>query len=79
MESVQGRAACLDYPQTSSVTKTLENLHWRQLDQRSIDSRLVIMYKVTYNLDAIPASEYLIVNRRESKFIHADPHLYKLL
>ena len=67
--------ACRDYPQTSSVTKTLENLHWRPLDQRRIDSRLVIMYKVTYDLVAIPASEYLIPNRRESKFIH--PLAYK--
>ena len=38
------RWACCDYQQTSSVTKMLETLHWRPLDQRRIDSGLVIMY-----------------------------------
>ena len=33
------------------------------------------MYKVTYDIVAIPASEYFIPNRRESKFIH--PLAYK--
>ena len=79
IESVQLRAtrwACRVYRQTSSVTKMLENLYWRPLDQSlCIDSRLVIMYKVTYDLVAIPASEYLIPNHRESKFIH--PLAYK--
>ena len=60
--------ACRDYRQTSSVTQMLANLHWRPLDQRHIDSRLV----------SIPASEYLIPNRRESKFIHPLAYLYKL-
>ena len=43
IESVHRRAArwaCRDYLQTSSVTKMLENLHWRPLDRRHIDSRL---------------------------------------
>ena len=29
-----------------------------------------MMYKDTYDLVALPASEYLIPNQRESKFIH---------
>ena len=73
IEWVQRRAAlwaCCDYRQTSSVTKMLKNLHWRPLDQKRVDSHLVIMYKVTYDHVAIPASEHLIPNRRESKFIH---------
>ena len=78
IKSVQLRATwwtCHDYRQTSSVTKMLENLHWRPLDQSlRIDSRLVIMYKVTYDLVAIPASEYLIPNGRESKFIYPLPY-----
>ena len=57
------------------VTKILENLNWRPLDQRRIDNRLVMMYKVTYDLVAIPASEYLIPNHREYKSIH--PLAYK--
>ena len=54
----------------SWVTTMLGNLNWRALDQRRIDSRLVIMYIVTYDLVEIPAYAYLIPNRRESKFTH---------
>ena len=72
LESVQRRAvrwATRDYRQTSSVTTMLGNLNWRTLDQRRIDSRLVMMYKVTYDLVAITAYAYLIPNRKDSKFI----------
>ena len=40
----------------------LQDLNWRILDQRRIDSRLVLLYKVTYDLVAIPASDYLMRN-----------------
>ena len=40
---------------TSSVTAMLKDLNWRPLDQHRIDSRLLMMYKVTYDLVAIPA------------------------
>ena len=40
---------------TSSITTMLGNLNWRILAQRRIDSQLVMMYKVTYDLVAIPA------------------------
>ena len=40
---------------TSSVTTMLGNLNWCILDQRCIESRLVMMYKVTYDLVTIPA------------------------
>ena len=63
LESVQRRAArwvTRDYRQTSSVSTMLQDLNWRTLDQRRIDSRLVLLYKVTYDLVAIPASDYLI-------------------
>ena len=63
------RATC-DYKQTSSVTEMLGNLRWRQLDQRSIDNRLIILYKFTFDLVAIPVAEYLVPNRRESELIH---------
>ena len=80
LESVQCRAvrwATRDYRQTSSrnsVTTMLGNLNWRTLDQRRIDSRLVMMYKVTYDLVAITAYAYLIPNRRNSKFIQPLAH-----
>ena len=62
LESVQRRAArwvTRDYRFTSSVSAMLRDLNWRTLDQRRIDSRLVLRYKVTYVLVAIPASDYL--------------------
>ena len=64
------RWAIRDYRCTSSVTAMLKDLNWRPLDQRRIDSRLVMMYKVTYDLVAIPASDYLVRNTRASRQIH---------
>ena len=64
-EFVQQRAArgiTHDYRHTSSVTAMLQDLNWHTLDQRRIDSRLVLLYKVTYDLVAIPAFDYLIRN-----------------
>ena len=52
----------------------LRDLNWRTLDQRRIDSRLVLLYKVTYDLVAIPASDYLIRNTRLSSRIHPLAH-----
>ena len=66
-EAVQRRAASRA---TRSVTAMLKDLNWRPLDQRRIDSRLVMMYKVTYDLVAIPASDYLVRNTRASRHIH---------
>ena len=51
MEAVQRRAAkwaTRDDRYISSVTAMLKDLNWRPLDQHRIDSRLVMMYKVTY-------------------------------
>ena len=73
-ESVQRRAArwaTRDYRYTSSVTSMLNDLNWRPLDQRRIDCRLVMLYKDTYELVAIPASYYLTPNRRQSRHIHS--------
>ena len=72
MEAVQRRAArwaTRDYRYTSSVTAMLKDLNWGPLDQRYIDSRLMMMYKVTYHLIAIPASLYLVHNTRASRHI----------
>ena len=55
---------------TSSVSAMLQDLNWRTLDQQRLESRLVILYKVTYDLAAIPASDYLIL--RKKTFSSAD-------
>ena len=73
VEAVQRRAArwsTRDYRYTSSVAAMLKDLNWRPLDQCRIDSQLVMMYKVTYDLVAICASDYLVRNTRASQHIH---------
>ena len=48
IESVQRRSArwaTHDYRSTSSVTEMLKKLSWRPLDQRRIDTRLIMLYK----------------------------------
>ena len=70
VETVQRRAArraTRDYRYTSSVTAMLKDLNWGPLAQGCIDSRLMMMYKVTYDLVAIPASLYLVRNTRASR------------
>ena len=71
--AVQRRAASWmnrDYSYTSSVTAMPKDLNCRPLDQRRIDSRLVMLYKVLYDLVAIPSSQYLTRNTRLSRNIH---------
>ena len=62
--------AIRDYQRTSSVTQLIKDLNWRTLEQRRIDSRLTLMYKITYVLVAIPAADYLIPNTRQSRHNH---------
>ena len=59
-----------DYGQTSSVTEMMQSLHWRSLDQRRIDNKLSLMYKITHNLIAIPISDFLIPRVRPSRHYH---------
>ena len=59
-----------DYQSISSVTQIIKDLNWRTLEQRRIDSRLTLMYKITYDLVAIPAEDCLIPNTRQSRHNH---------
>ena len=70
VEAVQRRAT-RDYNYTSSVSTMSKDLSCRPLEQRRIDSRLRMMYKVRFDLVAIPTSEYLIPNTTQSRHIHA--------
>ena len=54
----------------TSVTQMIKNLNWRMLEQRRMDRRLTLMYKITYDLVAIPAADYLIPNTRQSRHNH---------
>ena len=59
-----------DYQRTSSVTQMIKDINWRTLEQRRIDSRLTLMYKIIYDLVDIPAADYLIPNTRQSRHNH---------
>ena len=48
----------------------LKDLNWHPVDQRRIDSSLLMMYKVTYDIVAIPPPEYLVRHTRQSRHIH---------
>ena len=63
------RWATRDYQRTSSVTQMIKDLNWRTLELRRIDSRLTLMYKATYDVVAIPATD-LIPNTRQSRHNH---------
>ena len=59
------------YPHVASVRLLFfVSIHSYYIDQRRIDCRLVMLYKVTYDLVAIPASDYPTPNRRQSRNIH---------
>ena len=61
IEKVQRRAArwvSNDYSSYSSVTDMLSNLGWRSLENRRIDTRLAMFYKIVYCLVAIPLQSY---------------------
>ena len=70
MQRRSARWATRDYQRTSSVTQMIKDLNWRTLEQRRIDSRLTLVYKITYDLVAIPAADYLIPNTRQSRHNH---------
>ena len=48
----------------------LKDINWRPLEQRLIDSHLIMLYKVTYDLVAILTTQYLTHNTRLSRHIH---------
>jgi hypothetical protein len=62
IEKIQRRAARFAlsrYHNTSSVTDMLKSLNWEQLQQRRAKARVTMMYKITYNLVAIPLYTYV--------------------
>ena len=61
IEKVQRRAArwvTNDCSSCRSVTDMLSNLGWRSLENRRIDTRITIFYKIVYGLVAIPLPSY---------------------
>ncbi|XP_072033110.1 uncharacterized protein [Amphiura filiformis] len=48
-----------DYNRTSSVSAMLQKLNWSSLQNRRMNSRLIMMYKIRYNLVDISWDHYL--------------------
>ena len=74
LETVQRRLsrwATRDYQRISSMMQMIKDINWRTLKQRRKDSRLTLMYKITYDLVA----DYLIPNTRQSR--HNDLLAYR--
>ena len=73
-EMVQRRAAKWvtgRYHNTSSVSDMLRSLDCRSLEQRRVDSRLTILYKIRNHLVAIDENSYLqrCTGRREYRYL----------
>jgi len=74
LEQVQRRAARYvtnRYHNTSSVSNMIEHLNWRALADRRTDARLVMLYKITHELVAIPKTDILIPPVRFSQNMHS--------
>ena len=66
LEMVQRRAARFvkdDFDRTSSVTSMLADLHWNTLQERRMQSKSVMFYRIVHNLVAILATPSLIPAR----------------
>ena len=58
------------YHNTSSVTDMLENLGWRTLEQRRVDVRLALLFKIYNGLIPVDARKYLRHPTRRSRHSH---------
>ncbi|KAK3099192.1 hypothetical protein FSP39_000806 [Pinctada imbricata] len=59
LEMVQRRSARFvthDHRRTSSVTSMLDHLQWRTLQERRVQARAIMMYRIVSNLVDIPTS-----------------------
>ena len=64
LEKVQRRAAryvCHNYNPSASVTSMLNHLQWETLEQRRFKARVIMLYKVTHALVAIPSVQFVPV------------------
>ena len=73
IETIQRRAARFvtnSYRNTSSVSNMITHLNWRSLADRRSDTRLVMLYKINYQLVAINKTNRLIPPLRQSRNMH---------
>ena len=75
IEMVQRRAAqyvCNNYNREASVTTMIKHLHWRSLQQRRTDIRLVMFYKTLHGIIALDLFPQLIPLVRPSRHMHSE-------
>ena len=71
IEMVQRRAArysCNRYHNTSSVSDMLNIIHLPSLAERRLRTRLVMMYKVSFHLVAVPSDILIVSDTRTRKY-----------
>ena len=62
---------CSTTRQSVSVTKLINKLGWRALEQRRADARLCLFYKVVYDLVAVPLPDHVQFNNRIPRYCHS--------
>ena len=75
LEMVQRRTARFvkgDCSRTSSVTAMLADLEWNTLQQRRMQSKTVMLYRVIYQLVSIPVTPFLIPTRSSSSKVDSE-------
>ena len=53
------------------VTRIVQDLGWRSLDQRRADARLCLFFKVIHGLVAVPLPDYVQYSNRISRYCHS--------
>ena len=48
-----------NFDRHASVTRIIQDLGWRSLDQRRADARLCLFFKVIHGLVAVPLPDYM--------------------
>ena len=73
IEMVQRRAVLWvnsNYYTYASVSSMLDSLGWRSLEDRRADARLILFYKIVYNLVAVPLPQYINHPVRMTRHMH---------
>ena len=61
----------LEIDRHASVTRIIQDLGWRSLDQRRADARLCLFFKVIHGLVAVPLPDYVQYSNRISRYCHS--------
>jgi len=79
IEMTQRRAARFiqnNYSRQASVTEMMNSMGWEPLQHRRIEGRLTMMYKITYQLVAIPILPLLQAPQRLTRRNHIHTYLH---